>query len=37
MKSSPHIFMAITMLILSEADEMNIIGTFDALRISLHQ
>ena len=37
MKSSPPIFMAMTIFILSAAEERKIIGTFDILRISLHQ
>ena len=37
MKSSAPIFMAITMFMLSEAEEMKMMGTWDVFRISLHQ
>ena len=37
MKSSPPMFMAMTMFILSAADETNTTGTRDTLRISRHQ
>ena len=37
MKSSPPILIAITMFILSDADDRKITGTFDSFRISLHQ
>ena len=37
MKSSPPMFIAMTMFMLSDAEERNITGTFDSFRISLHQ
>lgn len=37
MKSSPPIVIAITMFMLSDAEEMKMMGTFDTLRISPHQ
>ena len=37
MKSSPPIFIAMMIFMLSLAEEMNIMGTFDIFRISLHQ
>ena len=36
-KSSPPIFIAMTIFMLSDADEMNITGTLDIFRISRHQ
>ena len=36
-KSSPPIFTAITTFILSDAEDIKIIGTWDTLRISPHQ
>ena len=37
MKSSPPMFMAMTMFILSDAEERNTTGTFDTRRSSWHQ
>ena len=37
MKSSPPMSMAMTMFMLSEAEEMKITGTLEILRISRHQ
>ncbi len=37
MKSSAPMLIAMTMFMLSAAEDMNIIGTFDTARIALHQ
>lgn len=37
MKSSPPMFIAMTMFMLSEAEEIKIIGTFDTALICVHQ